>query len=87
MIQDLLSPIVLFTIFVFSILLAFTPAIIELKKPQDAGPRRIKESCIYQSGYSLAFVSAKEKKTNSQLSKQISSLLEILPNLESTFIE
>ena len=87
MIEDLLSIMTIFMTCIFSIVLIFTPAIIELKKPQDAGPRRIIESCINQSDYSFTFAKAKENKTHSQLSKQISSLLGVLPNLESTFIE
>ncbi len=67
------------------ILLMFLPAIIELKKPKDAGPRLITDSFAQMRLPSLKtalFNIEDELKFDSQLILKIGGFLRFIPNLE-----
>jgi hypothetical protein len=61
------------------------PAILELKKPRDAGPRLIMEDAIIaQRPQSIPLASIEEEKLKMDmaLAKKISEIIGFLPNLE-----
>jgi hypothetical protein len=72
------------TIVIFVALL-FLPAIIELKKPKDAGPRVIidfEQICLSDLKTSLQNVE-EDLKFDSQLTSKIRVFLRFIPNLEA----
>ena len=69
-----------------SVSLLFLPAIIELKKPKDAGPRSISDSLLQMRLRNLItalFNVEDELKFDSQLIDKIGNFLCFLPNLEA----
>ena len=64
-----------------TIILLFLPAVIELKKPKDAGPRLITDSIAKTCIIPLANIE-EERKFDSQLIIKIASFLYAIPNLE-----
>jgi hypothetical protein len=68
------------------ILVMFLPAIIELKKPKDDGPRRIMESIPeLKIGIMNSILIAnieEEKKFDSSLIQTLTKIIEVLPSLE-----
>ena len=72
--------------FLFIMLL---PALFELKRPKDAGPRKIMDSMIpvqrFQLGQMISLVNAEEEKPglNQVLVKKIAEIIAFLPNLEA----
>lgn len=65
------------------ILLMLLPALVELKKPKDAGPRTImNDAPITQSQIPLANME-EEHKSNKKIINKIASIIATLPNLES----
>ncbi|MCL5949487.1 MAG: hypothetical protein M1490_03305 [Candidatus Bathyarchaeota archaeon] len=63
----------------------FLPAIIELKKPKDAGPRLITDSFaqMHLSALKTALLNIEDElKFDSQLSGKIGNFLRFIPNLE-----
>jgi hypothetical protein len=72
--------------FLFIMLL---PALFELKRPKDAGPRKIMDSMIpvqrFQLGQMISLVNAEEEKLglNQVLVKKIAEIIAFLPNLEA----
>jgi hypothetical protein len=87
MIQSIETLIVaLATTTILSVALLFLPAIIELKKPKDAGPRLITDSFaqIRLSALKTALLNIEEElKFDSQLVSKIGSFLGFIPNLEA----
>jgi hypothetical protein len=64
------------------ILVMFLPALLELKNPKDAGPRRITEEVsIWKVETNLASME-KDVKVDQALIKKISEVIAVLPNLE-----
>jgi len=65
------------------------PALFELKRPKDAGPRKIMDSMIpvqrFQLGQMISLVNAEEEKLglNQVLVKKIAEIIAFLPNLEA----
>jgi hypothetical protein len=69
--------------FLFIMLL---PALLELKKPKDAGPRRILEdSTLNQLGIKLVSIERTEEKMELDLTiaKRIAEVMAVLPNIEA----
>ncbi|MEM3640909.1 MAG: hypothetical protein QXH37_03165, partial [Candidatus Bathyarchaeia archaeon] len=65
------------------ILLMLLPALLELRKPKDAGPRIImNDAPITQSQIPLANME-EEHKSNKKIVNKIASIIAALPNLES----
>jgi len=67
-------------------LIMLLPALVELKKPKDPGPRRIlQEDALNQPGISLFPLEKKEEITESDLAlaKSIMKVISFLPNLET----
>ena len=87
MIQSILTLIAaMATTVAMSVVLLFVPAIIELKKPQDAGPRCIPNASaqIRLSALKTALLNIEEElKFDSQLTSKIQSFLHFIPNLEA----
>lgn len=68
-------------LFAFSFLL-FLPALIELKRPQDCGPRRITGFRVY----SVSLMNIEDDlKIDKMLLSKLALLFEALPNLEAYF--
>jgi len=68
------------------ILIMLLPAILELKKPRDAGPRRIMDdAAMSQLGIVLASLEPKEEKMELDLAilKRLADVIAVLPNLEA----
>jgi hypothetical protein len=68
------------------ILIMLLPAILELKKPRDAGPRRIMDdSAMSQIGIALSSLEPKEEKIELDLAilKKLVDVIAVLPNLEA----
>jgi len=64
------------------ILIMFLPALLELKKPKDAGPRRIMDEVIEsQSKLKIASIES-EVDFDQALVKKVSEIIAALPNLE-----
>jgi hypothetical protein len=69
-----------------TILLMFLPAIIELKKPKDAGPRLIIENFakIGLSTLKIQIINIEDDwKLDIQSTMKIASFLHVIPNLEA----
>ena len=69
-----------------TILLMFLPAIIELKKPKDAGPRLITENFakIVLSTLKIPIINIEDDwKLDIQSTMKIASFLNVIPNLEA----
>ena len=69
-----------------SVALLFLPAIIELKKPRDAGPRLITDSFMQMrlSALKMALFDIEEElKFDSQLLSKLGNFVGLLPNLEA----
>jgi hypothetical protein len=67
------------------ILVMFLPAFLELRKPKDAGPRRI-EGNVVSSKYQVQLASierTEETEADLALIKRIVNILSVLPNLET----
>jgi len=80
-----LSFITLFFGVVMFILVMFLPAFLELRKPKDAGPRRI-EGNVVSSKYQVQLASierTEENEADLALIKRIVNILSVLPNLET----
>ena len=80
-----LSFITLFFGVVMFILVMFLPAFLELRKPRDAGPRRI-EGNVVSSKYQVQLASIERPEENEAdlaLIKRIVNILSVLPNLET----
>jgi hypothetical protein len=83
--QTQLSLITLFFGVVMFILVMFLPAFLELRKPKDAGPRRI-EGNVVSSKYQVQLASierTEETEADLALIKRIVNILSVLPNLET----
>ena len=68
-----------------TILLMFLPAIIELKKPKDAGPRLITENFtkIGLNALKIPIINIEDDwKLDIQSTMKIASFLHVIPNLE-----
>ena len=65
------------------ILIMLLPALFELKKPQDAGPRKIMEEIA--AGPPRIEISSMEKdvEVNQDLLRKVSAVISVLPNLEA----
>ncbi len=71
---------------IMTILLMFLPAIIELKKPKDAGPRLINENFtkIGLSTLKIPIINIEDDwKLDIQSTMKIASFLHVIPNLEA----
>lgn len=70
---------------VIFILLMFLPALLELRKPKDAGPRKIMEDIITsESQMKIASIErAEEIEIDQVLIKKMANVLSVLPNLET----
>ena len=66
--------------------LMFMPALIELKRPQDAGPRLIQENFIVLSAPTQPLVLT-DLESESKIIITYERFLRFLPNLESAFSE
>jgi hypothetical protein len=80
-----LSFITLFFGVVTFILVMFLPAFLELRKPKDAGPRRIERNVV-SSKYQVQLASiegTEENEADLALIKRIVNILSVLPNLET----
>jgi hypothetical protein len=79
-----LSFITLFFGVVIFILVMFLPAFLELRKPKDAGPRRIEEKVV-SSKYQVQLASierSEDTKADLAVIKKVANILSVLPNLE-----
>ena len=67
------------------ILVMFLPAFIELRKPKDAGPRRIEENVVSRKyAVQLAAIERSEEfEADLVIMKKVASILSVLPNLET----
>ena len=72
------------------ILIMLLPALLELKKPKDAGPRKIMEENIIPSQrfkpFEATFLANLEKeisKPNQTIIKRVADIIAFLPNLET----
>ena len=87
MIQSILTWIAALTTTVAaSVTLLFVPAVIELKKPPDAGPRCIPDSSsqIRLNNLKMALSNIDEElKFESYLTSKIGSFLHFIPNLDA----
>jgi hypothetical protein len=66
------------------ILVMFLPAFLELRKPKDAGPRRIEENVVSRK-YQVQLASIERSEdTEADLAviKKVANILSALPNLE-----
>jgi hypothetical protein len=62
------------------ILIMFLPALLELKKPKDAGPRRIMEEVVvYQHSERI---DSMEVEFDRNIVRKVSEIISVLPNLE-----
>jgi hypothetical protein len=64
------------------ILIMFLPALLELKNPKDAGPRKIMEETITWRPETILASIEKEVKSDQILVKKILEIISVLPNLE-----
>lgn len=70
---------------VIFILVMFLPALLELRKPKDAGPRRIEEDVVL-SKYQVPLASIErivESDADLTVLKKVANILSVLPNLET----
>jgi len=67
------------------ILIMFLPALLELKKPKDAGPKSISENASNSAEmFFLQSIEREEKHIlDSEILKRIGEIIGFLPNLES----
>ncbi len=64
------------------ILIMFLPALLELKKPKDAGPRRIMEEVVvYQHSERIDSMEV-EFEVDRNIVRKVSEIISVLPNLE-----
>jgi hypothetical protein len=70
---------------VIFILLMFLPALLELRKPRDAGPRKIMDDIIIgESQMKIASIEKSEEiEIDQALVKKMANVLSVLPNLET----
>jgi hypothetical protein len=70
---------------VIFILLMFLPALLELRKPRDAGPRKImNDVATCESQMKIASMErAEEIEVDQALVKKMANVLSVLPNLET----
>jgi hypothetical protein len=67
------------------ILIMFVPALLELKKPKDAGPRKIMdEDCESELGKQLVSLGRMEEevKPDQVIIRKLADIIGVLPNLE-----
>ncbi|HVP27086.1 MAG TPA: hypothetical protein VMT26_05415 [Candidatus Bathyarchaeia archaeon] len=64
------------------ILIMFLPALLELKNPKDAGPRRIMEEITPWQPMPILASMEKEIKSDQILIDKILEIISVLPNLE-----
>jgi len=75
-----------FSAFIFIMLL---PALFELRRPKDAGPRKIMDGILavqqFQLGQMISLVNVEEEKPglDQVLVKKIADIIAFLPNLEA----
>lgn len=67
---------------IFTVLLMFLPAFIELRKPRDAGPREISENITAPK-----LLKPLPSLINMETEFQIIDLIRFIPNMESVFFE
>lgn len=68
-----------------AILILFLPAVIELKRPLDAGPRLIRDNFaqILLSNLKIPIINVEEEwKLDRQLTAQVMGFFDFVPNLE-----
>jgi len=67
------------------ILLMFLPALLELRKPRDAGPRKIMNDVPTGESQKkiISMERAEEIEVDQALAKKMANVLSILPNLEA----
>lgn len=58
------------------------PALLELKKPRDAGPRRIMEEVVIGQHVERIGSMEVEFKVDRNIVKKVSEIISVLPNLE-----
>ena len=66
------------------ILVMFLPAFLELRKPKDAGPRRIEENVVSRK-YQVQLASmerSEDMEADLAVIKKVANILSALPNLE-----
>jgi hypothetical protein len=70
---------------VMFVLFMFLPALLELRRPRDAGPRKIMEDAFAgESQMEIASMEeAEELKADQAVVKKVSIILSVLPNLEA----
>ena len=70
---------------VIFILLMFLPALLELRKPRDAGPRKIMDDIIIgEWQMKIASIEKSEEiEIDQALVKKMANVLSVLPNLET----
>jgi len=70
---------------VIFILLMFLPALLELRRPRDAGPRKImNDLATYESQMKIASMErAEEIEVDQALVKKMANVLSVLPSLET----
>ena len=68
---------------VIFILVMFLPALLELRKPRDAGPRKIEGNVVSRYRVQLAAIERSEEfEADLVVMKKVASILSVLPNLE-----
>ena len=65
------------------VLIMFLPAVLELKKPRDSGPRKIIDDADAASMKITSMEKAEEIQVDEALIKRVADVLAILPNLET----
>ena len=69
---------------VIFVLFMFLPALLELRRPRDAGPRKIVEDVSAGRKLEIASMEETEKiEVDQAIVKRISNILSTLPNLEA----
>ena len=66
------------------ILVMFLPAFLELRKPKDAGPRRIEENVVWSKYHVQLASMERSEDTEAELAviRKVANILSALPNLE-----
>ena len=82
MMLDLTSIVMVFGALSF-ILIMLLPALFELKKPRDAGPRKIMEEIVVGPPRIEITSMETDVEVNQDLLRKVSAVISVLPNLEA----
>lgn len=81
---NLISMIMAFFGILFFIILALLPSIIELKKPEDHGPKIIRDyDLAYLHDLDIKRTNGENEPANSPLFREVAAILTLLPDIES----